>query len=198
MIDKWAHDTTNGQSAKDRKAWAVNGLRALRGKTGFVKLIKFGIDTDYVCLCSKLVLVQDKSERDVSLHDWECERYLQTTKAMFEEGRLFEEDCQGTFTWCLLQCIRGEPDWFFPDQDHHERTWPKVPTEVILHARNLYDLTKAHMLNTFRHYCYRKCMRAFYCSASALPEAMRLSLFEELAAKEKCCKHDTRIQFLRS
>ena len=51
----------------------------LQSKGGFAKLVRFGIDTDYTYTCHKLVMVQDKSARDISLHDWECDRYLHTT-----------------------------------------------------------------------------------------------------------------------
>ena len=163
------------------------------GPAGFAKLVDFGIDTDYVYMCHKLVMVQDKSARDVSLHDWECERYLHITKSLMEEGRIFEEDCQGTFTWAILSAVRNEPQWFFPNEDPARRKWPKNHPRAFYHATNLYDLTVAYMKNTFPDYCHRKAMRAFDCSGSALPEAMRLDLFQELAAKEHCDAHETRI-----
>ena len=39
-------------------------------------------------------------------------------------------------------------------------------------------------------------MRAFDCSGSALPEAMRLDLFQELAAKGHCDAHETEFYFM--
>ena len=92
MIVLWSNDLDPND--KDRKVWATNGLLVLRSTGGFAKLLRFGIDTDYVYMCHKLVLVQDKSARDISLHDWECERYLHITKSLMEEGRIFEPDCQ--------------------------------------------------------------------------------------------------------
>ena len=58
---------------------------------------------------------------------------------------------------------------------------------------NIYGLIVAYMRNTFPDDCHRKAMRAFDCSGSALPEAMRLDLFQELAANEHCDAHETRI-----
>ena len=52
------------------------------------------------------------------------------------------------------------------------------------------------MRNTLPDYCLRKAMRAFDCIGSALPEAMRLDLFQEFAAKEHCDAHETRIIFV--
>ena len=172
---------------------ANNGLLMLRSNGGFAKLLRFGIDTDYVHMCHKLVLVQDKSARDISLHDWECERYLHITKSLMEEGRIFEPDCQGTFTWAILSAVRNEPLWFFPSSD--PAPWPTIPQQAFYHAKNLYDVTRAYMQNTFPDDCHRKAMRAFDCSGASLPEAMRLALFQDLAAKENCDAHDVRVQF---
>ena len=191
IIVLWSEDSDPNH--KDRKIWAKNGLLILRSTGGFAKLLRFGLDTDYTYMCHKLVMVQDKSTRDISLHDWECERYLHITKSLMEEGRIFEPDCQGTFTWAILSAVRNEPLWFLPKSD--PASWPKIPQQAFYHAKNLYDVTCAYMKNTFPDYCFRKAMRAFDCSGSALPEAMRLALFQDLAAKENCDAHDVRIQF---
>ena len=117
MIVLWSNDLDENHT--DRKVWANNGLLVVRSTGGFAKLLRFGIDTDYVYMCHKLVLVQDKSARDISLHDWECERYLHITKSLMEEGRIFEPDCQGTFPWAILSAVRNEPLCFFLVQIQH-------------------------------------------------------------------------------
>ena len=72
--------------------------------------------------------------------------------------------------------------------------WPTNPQSAFYHAKNLYEVTRAYMENTFPDYCHRRSMRAFDCGGSALPEAMRLDLFQDLAAKENCDKHEVRLQ----
>ena len=181
MIVLWSNDLDPNH--KDRKVWANNCLLVLRSTGEFAKLLRFGIDTDYVYMCHKLVLVQDKSARDISLHDWECERYLHITKSLMEEGRIFEPDCQGTFTWAILSAVRNEPLCFFPSSD--PAPWPTIPQQSFYHAKNLYDIIRVYMQNTFPDDCHRKAMRAFDCSGASLPEAMRLALFQDLTAKKK-------------
>ena len=73
--------------------------------------------------------------------------------------------------------------------------WPTIPQQAFYHAKKLYDVTRTYMQSTFPDYCHRKAMRAFDCSGASLPEAMRLALFQDLAAKENCDAHDVRIQF---
>ena len=128
IINNWANDAC--PEIADRRWWAKNGLRTMQGKGGFIKLVKIGIDTDYAYLCHRRVMVQDKSSNDVALHDWECDRYLHATKALLEEGRIFEADCHGTFTWAILTAIQQEPDWFFPDSETPS-TWPRIPKEAM-------------------------------------------------------------------
>ena len=103
IIELWSND--KDPNHKDRNIWAKNGLFMLRSNGGFAKLLRFGIDADYVYMCYKLVMAQDKSARDISLHDYECERYLHITKSLMEEGRFVEPDCEGTLTWAILSAV---------------------------------------------------------------------------------------------
>ena len=84
VIMLWSNDREPNH--KDKRMAKI-GLLMLRSNGRFAKLLRFGLDADYMYLCHKLVMVQDKSARDITLHDHACERYLHITKALMEEGR---------------------------------------------------------------------------------------------------------------
>ena len=91
VICKWSRDADPNH--RDRRLWSIAAVNKTQGEEGFARLVCFGLDSDYAFLCHKLVQIQDPTFRDVSLADHECAQYLEITKALFEEGRIFEESC---------------------------------------------------------------------------------------------------------
>ena len=185
LIAAWSRDPDVNHRA--RRQWATRVMHVIQGRSGAELTIQFGVDAEYMTMCSKLVQVQDKDERDIALHEDECMAYSEISSALFRDGRLFQEECVGTYTHAILWALKQEPEFHFGKQEVATLGWPsthKACQRAIFHARNLHDLTQQFLETNFPGYAWRRPMKAFDSSDSALPEAMRLQHFERLGKKE--------------
>ena len=118
LIARWSQDTDPNH--KERADWAIYALRLLQGAKGFYRLVRFGMDCDFMTLCSKMVQLADPDSRDISLHVDEMETYTDITQALFCEGRIFQESCVGTDYEIISKVSRCLPlgSWECPMLSH--------------------------------------------------------------------------------
>ena len=118
-------------------------LEFVTGPKGWQRLVKFGIDTDYVCVIQPFIRVMEPSGHEVSLSLKESTETLTIVKALFKECRLFCPEPNNTYTWHLLSGMNKYPEIWF-DGRVGSLSWPT--TEAALqrpmeYARQLAELT---------------------------------------------------------
>ena len=162
-------------------------LEFVTGPKGWQRLVKFGIDTDYVCVIQPFIRVMEPSGHEVSLSLKESTETLTIVKALFEECRLFCPEPNNTYTWHLLSGMNKYPEIWF-DGRVGSLSWPT--TEAALqrpmeYARQLAELTQQLFDANWTN---EKTRAMWYCmdnSAYQLPYAVRVKVFKELAEKEE-------------
>ena len=200
VLQEMALDKRKEHSA-DRQ-WAVSLLKHLTGPKGFVDLVLFALDADFAVATHKLVRVQDKTQADIALTQSEVQSTLDTCKALFDDGHVFNEAPNGTYTNALLQGLKGvQRIVLLGGGEEAIFGWPEAISsdllkEPVRHARRLYKLSKSFFQLNFPDYDWRNKFGAFHMGSKhtvALP--VRLEWVEALAKHENLDPVQTRFQF---
>ena len=205
----------------EEAAWAGKLVALMRGRDGFNKLVKFGVDCDFAVTCNRMIRLQDKPSADLALTVTEVTECLEMCYVLFEEGRAFDLQDNHTYTGHLLR------SFLLPDSASGQEGvaassqgaaavsrqrgakalgelgigWPKdISVEEALkegkrYAKTLYKMAFKFMKLNYPDYSWRTKFGAFTCGATAFPEAYRLDCLEKLAVKENLDKAQTRHQF---
>ena len=169
---------------RDDRTWAQHVLTLVKGQEGFERLVIFAVDTDFATVTHILVRVQDSISPDVSLSVAQVLDCLETCKALFKQGRIFEAAPNGTYTNELLRNLcasRRAREFGWPDQ----RASSQALAKPMSYAKKLYQTVEEFFNLNFPDHAWRQKFAAFHCGPDQkLALDTRLRYIEELAAKE--------------
>ena len=184
--------------------WARNLLQRLSGREGFLKMVMFAIDTDFAVATHKLVRVQDKSQPDVSLAAHEVQQCLDTCRALFLEGRIFDRAANATYTNHLLRGFAGVSQqllvgaggsvqfgWPSPFQDDG------YLKDAVEHGKKLYKAVSLFFQYNFPQHAWRTRFEAFSLS-TAMSHTHRRGHIVALSEKEGLDPHRAWEQFFEA
>ena len=206
-------DDPDARHAKEA-AWAEKLVALVRGREGFSKLVKFGVDCDFAVTCNRMIRMQDKPSADVALSVAEVTECLEICYVLFEEERAFDLVDNHTYTGHLLRSFllpnsaSSQAGGSAASSQRGAKAlgelgigWPKDLTveealkEGKRYAKTLYSMAFKFLKLNFPDYSWRTKFGAFNCDINAFPEAYRLKCLEKLAVKEGLDKTQTRFQF---
>ncbi len=141
-------------------AWAREVALQLVGPEGFAQLVIFAIDCDFAVATNLLTRLQDKSSPDIAVAQEEVHDCVEICRALFDEGLIFEEAPNGTYTNALLQSLQktsheirlGRGQVGVLGWPNHSESALKRPVE---HARKLFQLAKSFFDLNYPGYTWR-------------------------------------------
>ena len=141
-------------------AWAREVALQLVGPEGFAQLVIFAIDCDFAVATNLLTRLQDKSSPDIAVAQEEVHDCVEICRALFDEGLIFEEAPNGTYTNALLQSLQktsheirlGRGQVGVLGWPNHSESALKRPVE---HSRNLFQLAKSFFDLNYPGYTWR-------------------------------------------
>ena len=183
---------------RDDVVWAKHLLKSLSGVDGFLRFLDFTVETDFFVTARCLSQLQDKTNTDISVSQHEVLDTLAVHEALFNEGRIFSQERNDSYTWEFLNSARGNMDIYTGSDPHNSMAWPtqqKLFEKPMLLARSLYAMSKEFVTVNYPDFSWRSRFSCFDNSEHRQPEQVRLDAIELIAAKERVDKHQCRQQF---